>query len=277
MVPSALLSPRDTRISFTCWPGGHARAVTFSFDDGRVEDRELIAWLDRHGLKATFNINAGLCGQPNRVPADEVASLYARHEVATHAYSHPFPTALPDELLLAELLEDRRELETLTGKIIHGHAYPFGYYDERVVSALASVGLRYARTTVSSGDFKLPADWRRWHFTCHEKDAGPELLARFRAEPNWPQLRLLSLWGHSYEFAEPGRTERFQTLLENLGAERDRAWFATNLEVADYIEGLRALRFSADGARVHNPLARSLWIRVGETAREIPGGASVAL
>lgn len=276
-VPPALLFPRKSRVSFTCWPGGHARAVTFSFDDGRVEDRELVAWLDRHGLKATFNVNAGLCDQPKRVPADEIAALYANHEVATHTYSHPFPTSLPDELLLAEFLEDRRRLETLTGRIVRGHAYPFGDYDDRVVAALASAGLRYARTTLPTGDFKTPADWRRWHPTCHEKDAGPELLARFWSEPSWPQLRLLSLWGHSYEFAEAGRTERFQSLLAGLGAERGRAWFATNIEVHDYLEALHGLRFSSTGDQVHNPFARSLWIRIGDTPREIPGGASVAL
>ena len=237
----------------------------------------LIAWLDQHGLKSTFNLNAGLCDQPNRVPAAEIATLYARHEVATHTYSHPYPTTLPSELLLAELLEDRRRLESLTGRIIHGHAYPHGDYDDRVISALAATGLRYARTTQATMDFKLPGDWHRWHPTCHEKAVSPELLTRFWNEPHWPQLRLLFLWGHSYEFAEPGRTERFQELIAGLGAQARRTWFATNLEVHAYVEALRQLQFSADGTRVHHPLGRSLWIRVGDSPMEIPAGATTEL
>lgn len=34
--------------------------MTFSFDDGTVQDRRLVALLDQYGLKGTFNLNSGL-------------------------------------------------------------------------------------------------------------------------------------------------------------------------------------------------------------------------
>ena len=37
--------------------------LTFSYDDGVIQDRRLIALLDKYGLKATFNISSGWRGQ----------------------------------------------------------------------------------------------------------------------------------------------------------------------------------------------------------------------
>ena len=35
------------------------KAVTFSFDDGNVDDIRLISILNKYGLKGTFNLNSG--------------------------------------------------------------------------------------------------------------------------------------------------------------------------------------------------------------------------
>ncbi len=39
------------------------KAVTFSYDDGTVQDIQLIELLNKYGLKSTFNINSELLGQ----------------------------------------------------------------------------------------------------------------------------------------------------------------------------------------------------------------------
>ena len=41
------------------FPQGKNKALTFSYDDGRQEDRRLISIFRKHGLKATFNLNSG--------------------------------------------------------------------------------------------------------------------------------------------------------------------------------------------------------------------------
>jgi peptidoglycan/xylan/chitin deacetylase (PgdA/CDA1 family) len=38
------------------------KAITFSFDDGVLQDIRAIAILDKYGLKATFNLNSGKFG-----------------------------------------------------------------------------------------------------------------------------------------------------------------------------------------------------------------------
>ncbi|MEJ0000406.1 MAG: hypothetical protein WDO13_15365 [Verrucomicrobiota bacterium] len=59
------------------------------------------------------------------------------------------------------------------------------------------------------------------------------------------QLRLLYVWGHSYEFDRDKNWE----LIEQFGAKvggRDDIWYATNIEIVDYCEALRRVEFSAD-------------------------------
>jgi len=41
---------------------GKKKAITFSFDDGTMQDVRLFEILNKYGLKATFNINSGLLG-----------------------------------------------------------------------------------------------------------------------------------------------------------------------------------------------------------------------
>lgn len=73
---------------------GKKKAVTFSFDDGVVYDRQAVALLNKYGLKATFNLNSALLGTDGKISASEVRSLYQGHEVAVHTLSHPNLTQL---------------------------------------------------------------------------------------------------------------------------------------------------------------------------------------
>ena len=48
--------------------GGKNKAVTFSYDDGVLQDVRTIEILNKYGLKATFNINSGLLGLNRTLP-----------------------------------------------------------------------------------------------------------------------------------------------------------------------------------------------------------------
>ena len=76
-------------IIYHCFPGGVYKALTMSYDDGCTEDRRLVEIFNRHGIKGTFNINSSWLGNPDTVTAEEVRTLYAGHEVATHTLTHP--------------------------------------------------------------------------------------------------------------------------------------------------------------------------------------------
>ena len=46
------------------YPNFKTKAVTFSYDDGVVQDRKLAGIFDKYGMKGTFNINGAFLGNP---------------------------------------------------------------------------------------------------------------------------------------------------------------------------------------------------------------------
>jgi peptidoglycan/xylan/chitin deacetylase (PgdA/CDA1 family) len=267
-------------ISIPLWPEGRQHAVTFSYDDGRTHDRRLVEILNRYGLKGTFNLNAGSIGNDNKVTGAEVGSLYAGHEVACHFLTHPYPTRIPAEQLIHEVAEDRKGLETLTGGVVDGMAYPFGDWNNDVIQGLRACGIRYARTTQATNTFAWkPSDWLAWHPTSHDRAVTPETLNRFFTTTPWDRnARLYYIWGHSYEFDREGGWESIEGICRDL-RERggDKLWAATNGMVRDYADAAGRLRFGAGGQTVFNPSATDVWIAVDGAAIRVPAGSQQAL
>ena len=262
------------------WPEGRTKALTFSYDDGVVQDRRLIALMRKYGLKGTFNLNSGFLGwhddiirddrvvDHSHIPPEEVAALYDGFEVAVHTVTHPDLRTLDDAAVLREVLDDRRALERLTGYPVHGMAYPFGTTDDRVQSLLKACGIRFSRGVRATADFSLPEDPLEWACSCHHYDL-EELIDPFLAEGD--DLRLLSVWGHAYEFDQKDEWEKIDGQLSRLGGHGD-VWYATNIEVFDYIAAFKALDDSVDGLLLRNESATTLWcLDRGQALRLEPG------
>ena len=45
---------------YICFPEGKAKALTMSYDDGKVEDIRLLEIFNKYGIKGTFNLNYGM-------------------------------------------------------------------------------------------------------------------------------------------------------------------------------------------------------------------------
>ena len=58
---------------------------------------------------------------------------------------------------------------------------------------------------------------------------------------------------------------------------RNEIWYATNIEIVDYLNASRNLIFTADLSIVYNPSAQDLWITVDDAPVKISGGATVKL
>ena len=101
---------------YTCFPGGKAKALTMSYDDGKVQDRRLIDIFNKYGIKGTFNLNYGQVGERPRMTFEEMEGLYDGHEIATHTMTHPTIERCPLVEVAEELLEDRKGLEKWTGR-----------------------------------------------------------------------------------------------------------------------------------------------------------------
>ena len=250
---------------FRRYPGFRQRALTLSYDDGTIHDVRLVEILKKHGIKATFNLNSGLFGSGRRLPESEVLSLFrdSEMEIAVHGLEHPHWNRLPSAMAAYDILTDRVNLERAFGRIIRGSAYPFGAVSDTVVNVLTNAGLVYCRTPGSSERFDIPTDWMRLCPTCHHgNDRLPELCERFLAPIPHKHPLLFFLWGHSYEFEDGNNWHIIEDFAEKMGG-RDEIWYATNIELYEYLEAFSRLVFSADGRYVYNPTTTELYFELG--------------
>ena len=272
---------------FFRYPEFRCKALTFSYDDGVHQDRRLIEIMQKNGLKGTFHLNSGLMGtRPDWLMSrEECAALYpaAGMEVALHGYTHTWLEQQPSNMVVFEVMEDRRSLEELFGHPVTGMSYPFGTYNETVLEVLRLSGVAYSRTVESTHRFDLPADWLRLHPTCHHKDKQiGELADRFLAIKENPDRRgrspmsMFYIWGHSYEFDTDNNWEHMEALCEKLGGHED-IWYATNGEIYRYVQATKRLEVAADGSSCYNPTAFTLYFYQGNKPYVVKPGETIKI
>ena len=261
---------------YCCYPGGKHKALTMSYDDGRIQDRRLVQIFNRYGIRGTFHLNSGRLGEENRIHPEEIPELYRGHEIACHTVTHPTIARCPLPEVAAEVLEDRKALEKITGMPVRGMSYPNGSFSDEIVSLLPGCGIRYSRITGSSEAFTLPADPYRWQATCHHNDHLLELGDRFLALFKTQYLYLMYVWGHSYEFDDRDNWDLMEEFCRKMGG-KEEIWYCTNIELMDCLDDFSRLRFAADNSFVSNPNAADCWISVNDETLRIPGGETVIL
>ena len=250
-------------VKFNRYPGGVSHCLTMSYDDGPKDDLRLLDIFNANGIKGTFHLNSGNIF--TRYPKETLAEVYAGHEISCHMVSHPFPADQPDMAVLAEIQEDRRALEAAANYVVRGMSYPYGNYDKRVIALLRAAGIEYSRTTRATNGYTLPEDFLEWHPTCHHNGGIVEKFADFIQNDRWGRARLLYVWGHSFEFPRDDNWGMMEEFCKLAGGRED-IWYATNIEIVDYANAQKSLRFSVNCDKVYNPTCTDVWFTVnGET------------
>lgn len=89
------------------------------------------------------------------------------------------------------------------------------------------------------------------------------------------ECALFYLWGHSHEFNSKNNWEVMENFASYVGG-KDDIWYATNIEIFDYVTAYKSLKLSYDGEIVYNPSAYDVWfyengkkymIKSGETLK----------
>ncbi len=250
-------------IRFNKYPGGKPKAATMSFDDGNVADYRLVEIFNRFGIKGTFHLNSGLLHQGNRVDVKDIPSLYTGHEIAAHGVEHASLYHLTPHGMVEEILEDRRSLEEIAGYVIRGMSYANGVNPPEAALAAKMSGIEYSRTTVSTKSFRIPEDFLLWHPTCKHLEA-EEMTKRFLKQ-TYESGHLLYIWGHSFEFNNDNNWDLIERVCDMLTSV-DNIWYATNIEIYDYITASRRVHVSANGKILENPTTTDVWFsNNGET------------
>ena len=265
---------------------GKRKVLTLSYDDGVVQDIKLIEIMDKYGLKGTFNISSGTYLSEDvtrekfygRLKLSEAKELYKNsgHEVALHAFTHPFLDKLDTSEIIYEITEDRKAIESHYGKIARGMAYPFGRYNDVVVDILEKCNIAYSRTARATGTLDFPENWLKLHPTCHHNYEKLEELAKkfVEGKNRWDNCEMFYLWGHSYEFDNDDNCEVIETFAEYVGG-HEHIWYATNIEIYDYVKAYESLQTSYDKKIIHNPTNIDVWVDVKSEMYCIKAGETI--
>lgn len=262
---------------FKCFPEGKHKVLTMSYDDGKKSDRKLISIFNKYGIKGTFHLNSGLFEKDvNRIQASEVKELYKGHEVAAHTLTHPTISRCPISQVIQQIIEDRKNLEGLVGYTVRGLSYPNGSYNREIRDILRYTGIEYSRIVGSSKSFAMPEDLSVWQATCHHNHELMRLAEEFVQLNKKQYLYMMYVWGHSYEFDNDNNWNLIEEFCEFVSGKED-IWYATNVQIVDYLKVLDNLKFSAAGDFVFNPSVQSAWLSVDGNIIEVLGGKQVNL
>ena len=264
-------------IQLNVYPGGKKRIVTFSYDDGAPNDARLIEMFNKYGVKGTFHLNGGRYVNATEEEIMTLRQRYEGHEIACHTIHHGWLTQMTRTSMVHEVFEDRAAVEKIAGHPVVGMSYPSGDFNPEVMELLASCDIKYSRTTLSTDRMMLPDNFLAWHPTCHHKNALP-LVEGFMNDLDSEWRRpLFYIWGHSHEF----RTEEDWAYMEKVVsglAGSEKIWYATNIEICDYITAAHQLRISADETMVYNPTALDIWVEKNKkNIYRIPAGQTITL
>lgn len=228
---------------------GKNKALTFSFDDGVLQDIKLIEIFNKYGIKGTFNLNSARLGTFGTVPytngtkigrhdkvcPQDVKSVYDGQEVAVHTLVHPALCTLDDISVIYQVETDRKILSDLCGYEVVGMAYPGGppNNDKRVQKLIKEhTGVKYARSYPSTHTFELPKNLYEIessvYFQHPDKmfELGQEFLNLKTETP-----KLFYIWGHSYELDQDKISwERFEEFLKMMSNKTD-IFYGTNKQV----------------------------------------------
>ncbi len=282
------------RYCYLRFPEGRFKALTLSYDDGVMHDRRLCDTATKNGIKLTLNVNSGSMpsdGGHWRMSADEILEITepGGHEIALHGDRHVALGKANAFCGINEVLECRKQLERRYGKIIRGYAYADsgireminGIPKSEIKSYLKALGVAYARSTWGDNDkFLLPEDFYEWVPTAHHNN--PNLMIFLEKFINMKlddyagarMPRLFYLWGHSFEFDRNNNWEILESFCERAGGMED-IWYATNIEICDYVNAFRLLMFTVDGDIVHNPTSTKIWFELDKKPYVIEPGETI--
>ena len=223
------------------------KAITFSYDDGVVQDIRLIELLNKYGLKCTFNLNSELLSKKGmliregkriahyKIHTEDVKHIYEGHEVAVHTLTHPNLTKCDDKEIIRQVEADRLNLSELVEYEVVGMAYPCGGVnnDDRVAGIIKkNTGVKYSRTITTNNCFDLQENLYRFNPTAYHLDFEKMMqLGREFVEFKPKEPKVFYIWGHSYEMDYGAdywvKLEEFFKLISN----KEDIFYGTNKEV----------------------------------------------
>lgn len=282
------------KYNFLRFPGGKAKAVTFSYDDGSKDDVRFLDVINKYNLKCTFNLVGELVESEERLTKDYIKEniLAKGHEIAVHGYCHRAQNKIRPIEGIRDILDCRILLEREFGIIIRGMVFPdtaVNRFQEpeaykRVKKYVEDLDIAYVRSAGGDNDkFNLPEEWHNWMPTVHHDNPRIfEYMEKFtnldvsKLYISMRTPKLFYVWGHSFEFERNQNWEHLDEICQKISG-KDDIWYATNMEIYEYVQAYNSLVYSADGTIVYNPTLFDIWFDIDGTMYFIKSGETITL
>ena len=116
----------------------------------------------------------------------------------------------------------------------------------------------------------------RWTPSCHHNDAFEGMAERFLNTPEYMELPLLYVWGHSFEFEREQTWDRMEQFCREISGHED-VWYTTNIEIKDYITAYRSLVLTVGADIVYNPTAVEVYLQTDTGLTSVKAGETKRL
>ena len=268
------------------YPNGKYKALILSYDDGTIEDVELVNLFDKNNLKGTFNLNSAFLGTtrgwPQQdgdtiyqkyVPKDSLNQIFSNHEIAVHGAYHKDFIKITKTEILEEVQTDLKVLKKLTGRDIISMAYPFGNTNDTIAGIVSTTQITNARTVYDTYTFNLPNDLLIWNPTCHDS----KVLEYAEKYLNIKQskLSLFYVWGHSWEFKDKKRWDAMVEFCNKLGQEKG-IWSVGTGEYSEYLKALNIVEVIDN--QIYNPKEnKPVWINLSDEIKKLEPGQTIKI
>jgi len=129
------------------------KLVSISFDAawGNEDTQQLIDILARYDVKATFFVVGEWV---DKYPESVKALHDAGHEVMNHSNNHAHMSKLSRDEIIADVEACNDKIEAVTGVRPTLIRPPYGEYDDKVITAIRSIGMEPIQWDVDSLDWK---------------------------------------------------------------------------------------------------------------------------
>ena len=258
------------------YPYGKKKAFNVTYDDGVLQDIRFVELLNQYQLKGTFNLNSLLLETEfewthesgcvvKRLKTDDIKSLYAGHEVASHTLTHPYMDNLSKEEVLYELSMDKANLERIFGKEVKGFAVPFDYYSELIEMCVRECGFEYARISEESYSFSPENDFYKWRATIFHCDDKLEGLVQQFVETD-EELAMFQIVGHTYDLDIENKWNIIENVFAVISKQND-IFPMTMIEIIDYLKAMNKVEITNE--YIQNNSDKSLWFSIDNVICEV--------
>lgn len=131
-----------------------AKPILLTFDDGYKDLRsEALRIIEKYNVKATIFIPTDRLSMTNYMTWEDlhVVANDSHITIAGHTRHHLDLTTLPQAAMEDEIIQGKAQLERNLGRQIDYFAYPYGAFNDKVVSTVKNAGFKMAFSTIPNG------------------------------------------------------------------------------------------------------------------------------